>query len=36
MSAILNLQKLEAQTKTGHELLALSIGSCESNSCHAN
>ena len=34
MPAILNLQKLPAQTKAAHDRAALSISSCDSSSCN--
>lgn len=36
MPAILSLQTLPAETKTTHEAAALSISSCDSNSCRRN
>lgn len=34
MSAILNLQKLAAETQGAHDRAALSISSCDSSSCN--
>jgi hypothetical protein len=36
MPAILAFQTLPAQTTTTHEAAALSISSCDSNSCRRN